>query len=156
MVGVNRFSKPVYGTVSRRLAPVKSLPGATRDNGRVNQLRGMPWGVALFLVYGLLILAGVGLALGPVVEQAVLIPITLLGAVLMALLAYTIFTVTLVIQRKEAARNLALGLVSLTVPAIPLALLYGQLIGAIFITSLALLLFRGLRTPAALAWLDQP
>jgi len=116
----------------------------------------MPWGIALFIVYGLLILAGVGLALGPIVEQAILVPITPLGVVLMALLAYTIFTITLVVQRKEAARNLSLGLVSLAVPAVPLALLYGQLIGAIFITALALLLFRGLRSPAAQAWLDQP
>jgi len=122
----------------------------------VSQLRGMPWGIALFIVYGLLILAGVGLALGPIVEQAILVPITPLGVVLMALLAYTIFTITLVVQRKEAARNLSLGLVSLAVPAVPLALLYGQLIGAIFITALALLLFRGLRSPAAQAWLDQP
>ncbi|HJP88696.1 MAG TPA: hypothetical protein VJ850_06665, partial [Candidatus Limnocylindrales bacterium] len=63
----------------------------------------MPWGIALFIVYGLLILAGVGLALPGVVAEAILIPITFTGVVLMALLAYTIFTVTLVIQRKEAA-----------------------------------------------------
>ena len=116
----------------------------------------MPWGIALFLLYGLLILAGVGLALGPVVEQAVLIPITPQGAVLMALLAYTIFTVTLVIQRKEAARPLALGLLSLAVPAVPLAILNGQLIIAIVIVGIAFVLYRGLRAPAALAWLDQP
>ena len=35
------------------------------------------------------------------------------GIVLMALLAYTIFTITLVLQRKMAARGLSLGLVSL-------------------------------------------
>lgn len=116
----------------------------------------MPWGIALFLVYGLLILAGVGLALGPVVEKAVLIPITFEGVVLMALLAYTIFTVTLVIQRKEAARNLSVGLLSLAVPAVPLALLNGQVIIAFVIVVIAVLLYRGLRAPAALAWLDQP
>lgn len=129
---------------------------APRHNGRVKLLRGMPWGIALFLVYGLLVLAGVGLALGPVVERAVLIPITFEGLVLMALLAYTIFTVTLVIQRKEAARPLALGLLSLAVPAVPLAVLYGQLIIAAIIAAVAALLFRGLRAPAAVAWLDQP
>ena len=111
---------------------------------------------ALQLVGGLLILVGVALALGPVVDQAVLIPITLLGVVMMALLAYTIFTITLVLQRKAAARGLALGLVSLTVPAIPLALLYGLLPVAVFVAALGLLLYRGLRAPAALAWLDQP
>ena len=99
---------------------------------------------------------GVGLSLGPVVEQAVLIPITLLGIVMMALLAYTIFTITLVVQRKEAARGLALGLVSLTVPAVPLALLLGQVIAAIFLGALGLVLYRGLREPRAMAWLDQP
>jgi hypothetical protein len=116
----------------------------------------MPWGIALFIVYGLLILAGVGLALPGVVAEAILIPITFTGVVLMALLAYTIFTVTLVIQRKEAARNLSLGLLSLALPAIPLALVYGYLIPAVLVALFAIVLFRGLRAPAALAWLDQP
>ena len=74
----------------------------------------------------------------------------------MALLAYSIFTITLVLQRKEAARGLALGLVSLLVPAIPLALLWGQVIIAVFLLALGLLLYRGLRAPPARAWLDQP
>lgn len=116
----------------------------------------MPWGIALFLVYGVLLLAGVGLALGPVVEKAILIPITFEGIVLMALLAYTIFTVTLVIQRKEAARPLALGLLSLAVPAVPLAVLNGQLIIAIVVVAFAAVLYRGLRASAARAWLNQP
>ena len=118
-------------------------------------LRGMPWGVAAFLVYALLILAGVGLALGTVVDQAIIVPITLQGVVLMALLAYTIFTVTLVLQRKTAARGLALGLTTLAVPAVPLALLAGQLVGAILIVATALLIVTGLRAPATRAWLDQ-
>ncbi|HEX2625717.1 MAG TPA: hypothetical protein VHL56_02285 [Candidatus Limnocylindrales bacterium] len=116
----------------------------------------MPWGIALFLVYGLCILAGIGLALPSVVAEAILIPITFTGIVLMALLAYTIFTLTLVIQRKEAARNLSIGLLSLAVPAIPLALVYGLVIPAVAIAALAFVLFRGIRAPAALAWLDQP
>src|SRR5262245_11179259 len=116
----------------------------------------MPWGVGLFLVYAFMILAGVGLTLGLVVDQAVLIPITLLGVVEMALLAYTIFTITLVLQRKAAARGLALGLATLTVPAIPLVLLFNQLVLAIFLAALALLLYRGLLAPSARSWLDQP
>lgn len=124
-------------------------------NGRMLPLRGMPWGVAVFLVYALLILAGAGLALGTVVDQAIIVPITLQGVVLMALLAYTIFTVTLVLQRKAAARGLALGLTTLAVPAIPLALLAGQVIGALLIVVAALVVVRGLRAPAASAWLDQ-
>lgn len=118
-------------------------------------VRGMPWGIGLFLVYAFLILAGGALALGPVVERAVLIPITFEGIVLMALLAYTIFTITLVLQRKSAARGFTLGLVSLTVPAIPLALLGGQVILAVALVALGLLLYRGLRAPRALGWLDQ-
>jgi hypothetical protein len=116
----------------------------------------MPWGVGLFLVYAFLLLGGAALALGPVVERAILIPITFEGLVLMALLAYTIFTITLVLQRKEAARGLSLGLVSLTLPAVPLAVLWGQVILAVFLVALGLLLYRGLRTPHALQWLDQP
>jgi hypothetical protein len=119
-------------------------------------LRGMPWGIALFLLYGLAILAGVGLSLGFVVDQAQTVPVTPLGLVVMALLAYTIFTLTVVLQRKAAARGLALGLSTLALPAIPLALLYGQLIGALLLAGLAALLFRGLRAVAAAAWLDQP
>jgi hypothetical protein len=122
----------------------------------MRSLRGMPWGVALFVVYALLILAGVGLSLGFVVDQAQTVPVTPLGLVVMALLAYTIFTVTVVLQRKAAARGLALGLTTLALPAIPLALLFGQVIGAVLLGALAALLFRGLRTPAAGAWLDQP
>jgi hypothetical protein len=116
----------------------------------------MPWGVAFFLVYALLLLAGIGLSLGFVVDQAINVPLTPLGLVVMALLAYTIFTVTVVLQRKAASRNLALGLATLALPAIPLALIWGQLIVAIFVAAVAALLFRGLRAPAVAAWLDQP
>ena len=119
-------------------------------------VRGMPWGIGLFLAYALLILAGVGLSLPAVVDLALEVPITPLGLVVMALLAYTIFTITMVLQRKEAARGLAIGLASLAVPAIPLALVAGQVIGAVLIVVLAVLLYRGLRSPAAAAWLDQP
>lgn len=124
----------------------------------MSSVRGMPWGVGLFLAYALIILAGVALALGPVVEQAVLVPITFNGIVLMALLAYTIFTITLVLQRKEAARNLAIGLATLTVPAIPLALLFGGQVGivaAAIVAVVAVLLFTGLRSAGVRAWLDQ-
>ena len=131
------------------------IPGRQDTMVSMIAIGGLPWGVALFLVYALLILAAVGLALGPVVEQAILVPITFTGVVLMALLAYTIFTITLVLQRKAAARTLALGLVSLAIPAVPLAIVINQLIGAVLIAVLALLLVRGLRTPAAATWLNQ-
>ena len=128
----------------------------THNQPEMRAVQGMPWGVALFLGYALVILAGVGLSLGFVVDQAVNVPLTPLGLVVMALLAYTIFTITVVIQRKAAARGLALGLATLAVPAIPLALVANQGLAALFVAVLALLLFRGLRAPAAVAWLDQP
>src|SRR5207247_8559260 len=112
-------------------------------------LRGMPWGVALFVVYALAILAGVGLSLGFVVDQAQTVPVTPLGLVVMALLAYTIFTMTVVLQRKAAARNLALGLATLALPAIPLAFLPGGLTAALAVPALPALLLPGRRTPAA-------
>lgn len=118
-------------------------------------LRGMPWGIALFLVYAFAILIGIGVALGPIVDLAVVVPITLVGLVAMALLAYTIFTLTLVLQRKAASRGLAIGLATLLLPAVLLALLQRQLIRAIFLVALAALLYRGLRAPAAGAWLNQ-
>jgi hypothetical protein len=74
----------------------------------------------------------------------------------MVLLAYTIFTTTLVLQRKEAARNLALGLASLTLPAIPLLLLGQAWVQALFVSSLAILLFRGLLRPEVRTWLNEP
>ena len=80
----------------------------------VDAIRAMPGGIRLFLVYAFLILAGIGLSLRFVVDQAIEASVSPLGVVVMVLLAYTIFTTTLVLQRKEAARGLALGLASLT------------------------------------------
>lgn len=108
------------------------------------RIREMPGGIRLFLVYAFIILAGIGLSLRFVVDQAIAAPVSPLGVVVMVLLAYTIFTTTLVLQRKQAARGLALGLASLTVPLIPLLLLSALPIEAIFIAALSALLFRGL------------
>jgi hypothetical protein len=119
-------------------------------------LRGVPWGVAFFLVYALLILTGIGLTMGYVIDLATEMAVSLPGVVDMVLLAYTIFTVTLVLQRKAAARNLALGLSTLTLPPLVFGLLYGVWPVAIFFAALAALLFIGLRSPAAAAWLAEP
>jgi len=73
----------------------------------------------------------------------------------MVLLAYTIFTTTLVIQRKQAARRLALGLASLTVPLVPLLVFSGLAIEAIFIAALSILLFRGLLRPEVRTYLSE-
>ena len=91
----------------------------------LERLRAMPPGVLVFLGYAFLVLGAVGLSLRFVVDQAISAPLSPVGVVVMVLLAYTIFTVTLVLQRKEASRNLALGLSSLTIPAVPLLALGG-------------------------------
>lgn len=115
-----------------------------------------PLPIRLFLIYALLVLAGIGVSLPFVIDLAIAAPVSLPGVVVMILLAFTIFTTTLVLQRKEAARNLALGLSSLTIPPIPIALVAGQPIVAIFLAALALILIRGLRRPDVSAWLSEP
>jgi hypothetical protein len=122
----------------------------------LGQLRDMPGGVRIFLGYAFLVLGLIGLSLRWVVDQAISAPISLPGVVVMVLLAYTIFTTTLVLQRKEASRTLALGLSTLTLPAIPLALLSAQPIAAVVFAILAALLFFGLTRPEVRAWLNEP
>jgi hypothetical protein len=116
----------------------------------------MPPVVVVFLGYALLILAVIGLSLRFVVDLAVAAPVSPVGLVVMALLAYDIFTITLVLQRKEAARLLALGLSSLTLPAIPLLALSGMLPIALLAAALGILLLRGLAGAQARAWLSEP
>ena len=122
----------------------------------IDRIRAMPGGIRLFLVYALLILAGIGLSLRFVIDQAIAAPVSLPGVVVMILLAYTIFTTTLVLQRKQAARGLALGLASLTIPLIPLLAFSQLVVEAVFVTALALLLFRGLLRPEIRAYLSEP
>jgi hypothetical protein len=118
------------------------------DRDVIAAIRAMPWGVVLFLVYALLILVGIALSLRVVVDQAIAAPISPVGVIVMVLLAYTIFTVTLVLQRKQAARGLSLGLASLTIPAV--ALLATSPVHPatpFFVAAFGLLLFRGLLRP---------
>jgi hypothetical protein len=121
----------------------------------------MPVAVRLFLGYALLILGLIGLSLRFVVDQAISAPVSPIGVVVMALLAYTIFTTTLVVQRKEAARGLAIGLATLTLPAIPLAwfTFENSLLGIVLAgltLALALALLRGLSGAPTRAWLNEP
>ena len=116
----------------------------------------MPGGVRIFLGYAFLILGLLGLSLRWVVDQAISAPISPVGVVAMVLLAYTIFTTTLVLQRKQAARGLALGLASLTIPLVPLLLLSRLIVEGIFVATLGLLLFRGLLRPEIRAYLSEP
>jgi hypothetical protein len=122
----------------------------------LDRIRAMPGGIRLFLVYAFLILAGIGISLRTVVDTAISTPVSLEGVVVMVLLAYTIFTTTLVLQRKQAARGLALGLASLTIPLVLLLALSTLIIEAIFIAALGLLLFRGLLRPEVRSYLDEP
>jgi hypothetical protein len=119
-------------------------------------VRAMPGPIRLFLAYALVLLAGIGLSLRFVVDMAISAPVSLPGVVVMVLLAYTIFTITLVLQRKEAARRLAVGLSSLTIPPIPWAIAVGLPVVAIFFAALALLLFRGLRRSDVVAYFSEP
>ena len=116
----------------------------------------MPWPIRLFLVYAFAILAGIGLSLRYVVDLAIAAPVSPIGVVVMVLLAYTIFTTTLVLQRKAASRMLAIGLSSLTIPTILWSLNLGLLPIAVFLGALGALLIRGLRSAAAEAWLAEP
>lgn len=120
------------------------------------RIREMPSGIRLFLIYAVLILAGIGVSLRFVIDLAIGAPVSGPGVVVMVLLAYTIFTTTLVLQRKEASRGLALGLASLTLPLIPFLLVTGLLVQGIFVTALAALLFRGLLRPEVRAYLSEP
>jgi hypothetical protein len=115
-----------------------------------------PPGVLLFLGYAFVILAGIGISLRWVVDQAIGSPLSLPGIVAMVLLAYTIFTITMVLQRKEAARGLAQGLATLTIPAVPLLLLGPVPAMAIVPATLGVLLFVGLRRPSVKDWLSEP
>jgi hypothetical protein len=122
----------------------------------IDRIRQMPSGIRFFLLYAALILAGIGLSLRFVIDLAIGAPVSGPGVVVMVLLAYTIFTTTLVLQRKEASRGLALGLASLTLPLIPYLLLAGLLPQGIFVAALALLLVRGLLRPEVRTYLNEP
>ncbi len=115
-----------------------------------------PPGVLLFLGYGFVVLGAIGLSLRWVVDQAISAPVSLPGIVVMVLLAYTIFTLTLVLQRKQAARGLAVGLTTLTIPAVPLLLLGPVPPVAIVPAVLGVALFAGLGRPSVKAWLSEP
>ena len=126
--------------------------------GRMLQRIGaMPGGIRLLLIYAAVILVGIGLSLRFVVDEAIAAPISPLGVLVMVLLAYTIFTTTLVLQRKQAARGLALGLASLIIPAIViLATSPVHPATPFFVAAFGVLLFRGLLRPEVRTYLSEP
>jgi len=116
----------------------------------------MPIGVRVFLAYALAVLAILGLTTPLVVAEASSdVPISPLGVIWMALLAYLIFTMTLVLQRKQAAWGLSLGLVTLVVPLVPILVLSVGPVGGIFGVALGLVLLRGLMRPEARLWFNE-
>jgi hypothetical protein len=134
----------------------REWPSRATIRAMLQTVRQMPAGIRIFLVYAFAILAGIGISLRYVVDQAIGAPISGTGVVVMVLLAYTIFTTTLVLQRKEASRSLAIGLASLTLPLIPFLLLNGLVPQGLVVTVLAAALFLGLTKPSVRAWLSEP
>ena len=122
----------------------------------LRDLLAMPAGVRIFLGYAFLLLGAIGLSLRWVVDQAISAPVSPIGVVVMCLLAFTIFTTTLVLQRKQASLTMARLLSTLTVPAVILALLAAQPLFAALAAALATALFWGLSRPAVTAWLSEP
>jgi hypothetical protein len=122
----------------------------------LERLRQMPNGVRVVLAYGFLLLGLVALTLPLVVEQAVEAPVSPLGLLWMLLLAYLIFTLTLILQRKQAGWGFSIGLATLSLPLI--AVLYGWagVAGALLGLALAAILFLSLRRSAVRQWFSEP
>ncbi len=117
----------------------------------------MPVGVRIFLVYAFVLLGFVGVTLPPVVDLAIDSPVSPIGFVWMLLLAYLVFTITLVLQRKQAGYPLALGLATLTVPFVAVMYLSpAQLPGAIVALLIAILVFASLGRATTRGWFVEP
>ncbi len=139
---------------TKRDSAASHATAALRSAAMLPSIGAMPAGIRLFLIYALLILAGIGLSLRFVVDQAIAAPVSLPGVVVMILLAYTIFTTTMVLQRKQAAFGLAVGLASLTIPLVLLlATSPVHPAAPVLAAAFGLLLFRGLLRPEVRTYL---
>ena len=120
-------------------------------------VREMPPGVLIFMGYCFIVLSAIGLTLPLVIDMAVSAPITFIGLVVMLLLAYLIFTMTLVLQRKQAAYQLSLWLVTLLLP-LALVVLFapGGFVISIASVVLFVVVLWSLRRPASRAWFSEP
>jgi hypothetical protein len=120
-------------------------------------VRQMPPGVLLFLAYSFVVLSILGLTMPVVIDQAVQTPVTFIGLVWMGLLAYLIFTMTLVLQRKQAAYGLSMGLTTLLLPLAAIVL-FGA--GGVILSVVLLLAFGtivwALRRPRSREWFCEP
>jgi hypothetical protein len=118
-------------------------------------LRGMPVGVGVVLAFGLLLLSALGLTLPLVVNQAVEASISPIGVLWMLLIAYLIFTVTLVLQRKQAAWMLSVGMASLALPLTLILWQWASFAGALVGVVVGAILFLSLRNPRSRAWFNE-
>jgi hypothetical protein len=116
----------------------------------------MPTGVKVVLGFGFVLLAGIGLTLPLVINQAVEAPVSPLGLLWMLLLAYLVFTLTLILQRKQAAWMLSIGLASLAVPIALILFFWAGVPGLIFGIGLVGLLFTSLRGKRVREWFSEP
>jgi hypothetical protein len=119
-------------------------------------VRAMPVGVRVVLAFGFLLLASLGLTLPLVVREAIEAPVSPLGLLYMLLLAYLVFTLTLILQRKQAAWMLSLGLVSLSVPLAVVLYFWAALPGLLMGLAIAALLFWSLRGDRVRGWFNEP
>ncbi len=103
-----------------------------------------------------MLLAAEGILLRWVVDEATSAPVSPVGLVWMVLLAYTIFTITMTLQRKQAARGLALGLSSLPVPLAAFLLFAPNPAVAVAPLVLAGLLLVALTRASARAYFSEP
>ena len=115
----------------------------------------MPIGVGVVVGFGLLLLAALGLTLPLVVNQAVEAAISPIGVVWMLLMAYLIFTLTLVLQRKQAAWMLAIGMASLALPLTLILWQWASFGGALVGIAAGVVLFFALRNPRSRAWFNE-
>jgi hypothetical protein len=118
--------------------------------------RRAPAGVWILLTFGFGLLIVLALTLPRVIEEAVIAPVSPIGLVWMLLLAYLIFTLTLILQRKQAAWALSVGLATLSLPLILLLGQWAGLVGALAGLALAALLFLSLRGPGVRRWFSEP
>ena len=116
----------------------------------------MPNGVRLVLAFGFVLLAGVGLTLPLVIDQAIEASVTPIGLLWMLLLAYLVFTLTLILQRKQAAWILSVGLATLSVPLAVVMYFWAAFLGALMGAALVALLFWSLRGPRVREWFSEP
>ena len=122
----------------------------------LEQLRQMPNGVRVLLAFGFCLLAVVAVTLPLIVEQAVEAPVSPLGLLWMLLLAYVIFTLTLILQRKQAGWTLSVGLATLSLPLVAVLYVWAGVLGALPGLTLAAILFVSLRNASVRGWFTEP